>query len=161
MLRHDVIASAEGYCTIVKELYVIREPSTPSVTVDMSLLSPQAVANTIIEMAKNDDEVETFYVMFMAVNNTVKCVHKIAKGNYDSCIIDVGGLLRSAVICGAKKIVLAHTHPSGNAEPSHDDIVITKRIAEAAKIMDIIVLDHVVVGLNTNAYTSFQEKLLL
>ncbi|BFK74342.1 hypothetical protein I3300191I4_10160 [Megasphaera elsdenii] len=46
----------------------------------------------------------------------------------------------------AAAVVLVHNHPSGNPEPSHEDIVVTQRIADAGQIMEIPVLDHIIIG---------------
>jgi DNA repair protein RadC len=59
----------------------------------------------------------------------------------------------------AASVVLAHNHPSGDPEPSEDDITITKRLIEAGKILGVEVIDHIIVG--KNGFFSFKEKGLI
>ena len=55
-------------------------------------------------------------------------------------------VFRYALRYNAAAVVLVHNHPSGNPEPSHEDIVVTQRIADAGQIMEIPVLDHIIIG---------------
>lgn len=55
-------------------------------------------------------------------------------------------MFRFAIRYNAAAIVLIHNHPSGNPEPSKDDILVTQNIAEAGRVMDIPVLDHIIIG---------------
>ncbi len=59
----------------------------------------------------------------------------------------------------AAQIILAHNHPSGDPEPSEDDLEITKRLVESGKIMGIEVVDHIIVV--KNSFFSFKEKGLI
>ena len=61
----------------------------------------------------------------------------------------------------AASVIFAHNHPSGNTEPSSEDLVITKRLAEAGKIMGIEVVDHVIIAKNNDQPFSFKNKGLL
>jgi DNA repair protein RadC len=68
-------------------------------------------------------------------------------------------VFRGAIVATCANIILAHNHPSGNLEPSREDISITKKLVEAGKIVDISVLDHIIFG--DDGYTSFVEKRLI
>lgn len=68
-------------------------------------------------------------------------------------------ILRSAVKNLAAQVILAHNHPSGDPEPSEDDLEINKRLVEAGKILGIEVIDHIIVA--KNGYLSFKEKELV
>jgi DNA repair protein RadC len=59
----------------------------------------------------------------------------------------------------AHSVILVHNHPSGDPEPSEDDLVITKRLVEVGKILGIEVIDHIIV--TKNSYFSFKDKNLL
>jgi len=68
-------------------------------------------------------------------------------------------VFRGAIVATCANIILAHNHPSGNLEPSREDISITQKLVEAGKIVDISVLDHIIFG--DDGYTSFVEKRLI
>ena len=59
----------------------------------------------------------------------------------------------------AAHIIIAHNHPSGETEPSEDDLKITKRLVDAGKVMGIEVLDHLII--TKTSYLSFKEKFLI
>ena len=65
-------------------------------------------------------------------------------------------VMKSAILSNAASIIVGHNHPSGKAEPSKEDIEVTKRLVEAGKIIGIDVLDHIIVGDDT--FTSLKEK---
>ena len=80
---------------------------------------------------------------------------EIAHGTVDGCLLSVREIFTRACICGAANIVLVHNHPSGEAEPSRQDDLMTQRVAEAGKIMGIHLLDHIIIGYCT--YYSYHE----
>ena len=68
-------------------------------------------------------------------------------------------IFKEAIIYNAMPVVLAHNHPSGDPEPSEDDLTITKRLTEAGKILGIEVIDHIII--TKTGFFSFKEKGLL
>ena len=70
----------------------------------------------------------------------------ISKGGTSSTLVDVKMVLKSAVDRLSTNIILVHNHPSGAIRPSGQDDALTHKIVEAAKLLDIAVLDHIIVG---------------
>jgi DNA repair protein RadC len=68
-------------------------------------------------------------------------------------------IFKFAIENSSASIILIHNHPSGNLEPSNEDILITKKLVEAGKILNIEVLDHIIVG--GNSFTSLVERHLM
>jgi DNA repair protein RadC len=68
-------------------------------------------------------------------------------------------IFKEAIIHNAMSVVLTHNHPSGDPEPSEDDLTITKRLTEAGKILGIEVIDHIII--TKTGFFSFKEKGLL
>jgi DNA repair protein RadC len=64
-----------------------------------------------------------------------------------------------AVACSCSSIILVHNHPSGETEPSHEDIVLTNRLDECGKLLGIKVLDHIIIG--DGVFYSFKEEGLI
>ncbi|CAD7782800.1 MAG: hypothetical protein KCCBMMGE_01538 [Candidatus Methanoperedenaceae archaeon GB37] len=83
----------------------------------------------------------------------------ISVGSLNASLVHPREVFEPAVRNLAAQIILAHNHPSGDPEPSEDDITVTKRLIEAGKIMGIEVVDHIIVV--KNGFFSFKEKGLL
>ncbi|MDR2927670.1 MAG: DNA repair protein RadC [Cytophagaceae bacterium] len=99
---------------------------------------------------------EEFWILLLNRANKVKHRFSISKGGVTETAVDVRMILKKALDCMASYIVLCHNHPSGNIQPSSADIAITKKIAEAGKIMNIPVLDHIIIG--DAGYYSFADS---
>lgn len=102
---------------------------------------------------------EIFIVFWLNSSNKVTGFDLVSMGNLNSSIVHPREVFRGAVIATAASIILAHNHPSGNPEPSNEDISITRRLVEAGKLLDIPVFDHIIMAGDT--FTSFIEKRLI
>ena len=80
-------------------------------------------------------------------------------GTLNANLVHPREIFAEALKQNAASVILVHNHPSGDAEPSEDDLTITKRITEAGKIMGIDVLDHIII--TKNKVFSFKEKKLI
>lgn len=122
--------------------------------------SPQA-AHEVIQMVLdlNSSAVEKFGLITLNTKNAVAGVHIISMGTLNSTIVHPRDVFTAAVLNNASGIILFHNHPSGDLEPSREDIETTKRLISAGEIMGIKILDHVIVG--ENRYMSFKEQGLL
>ena len=89
---------------------------------------------------------EVFSVAMLDVRGAVIGVEDIAVGDVNSAIVQPRETFRGAIKRGASSVILAHNHPSGETEPSADDIATTKRLAEAGMLLGIKVLDHLIIG---------------
>ena len=72
---------------------------------------------------------------------------------------DIHIILKNALLNSASRLIVAHNHPSGNLKPSREDIAMTEKLKEAAALMDIKLLDHLVIG--DNNYCSMADEGLL
>lgn len=99
---------------------------------------------------------EAFLVMY--VNRANKIIHHqiLSQGGVSGTVVDIRLILKIAIEKLASGIFVAHNHPSGKLTPSPADERITKQLHEVAKLMDIILLDHIIVG--DNAYFSFADE---
>ena len=78
-------------------------------------------------------------------------------GSLNASIVHPRDVMKSAILNNAASIIVSHQHPSGNPTPSKEDIEVTKRLAEAGKIIGIELLDHVIVS-HTGKHISLKEK---
>jgi DNA repair protein RadC len=120
------------------------------------LNSAEAIYRANVDMKRFDQEV----VRVVLLDTQHRCITKldIAKGTVNESLAYPREILRPAIIHSAYAFVLVHNHPAGTAKPSEADLQITKRIASAARILQINFLDHVIVG---EGFFSFQEAGLL
>ena len=91
--------------------------------------------------------------------NVVQRVTTVYVGNVSASLVRVGELFRDAVRLDAAGIVLVHNHPSGDPEPSEEDLSITRRLLEVGELVGIGVLDHVIVA--ARGTVSFRARQLL
>ena len=91
--------------------------------------------------------------------NRVLDVDMVSMGSLDSSIVHPREAFREAISAHASSVIFAHNHPSGNPEPSEDDIKLTKRLIEVGEIVGIEVLDHVII--TDNSYVSMKAVNLI
>lgn len=89
-------------------------------------------------------------------SNQVISTLQVSRGGIAGTVVDIRLILREALTRYATGIFLGHNHPSGNLAPSPQDISITKKLKEAALYMDIVLLDHIIIG--GDAYFSFADE---
>ncbi len=102
---------------------------------------------------------EEFWIMLLDRGNKIKDHFMISQGGITGTVIDVRLILKRALDNGAVSMILCHNHPSGTMRASDADLKITEKIKQAAQVMDISLLDHIIVG--QNSYYSFADEGLL
>ena len=103
-----------------------------------------------------DSDTEKFITICLSAQNKVLCFDMVTNGTVNQAAVEIREILKAAILTGASSIIVVHNHPSGDPEPSEDDIKITNKIREACEIMGIELADHVIVGLGT--YYSFLDN---
>jgi DNA repair protein RadC len=101
---------------------------------------------------------EHLYMIACDSKQKVLGVFEISHGSVNASIVSPREIFIRALLCGAVNIVITHNHPSGNSQPSKEDLQVTKRIAEVGKLMGINLLDHIIIGDNC---FSFNENGLM
>lgn len=125
---------------------------------DKKISSPADIADMFIPMLR-DELKENFLLVCLNSANRVIKFEKISTGNLNSSIVHPREIFKAAVENSSAGIILIHNHPSGNPEPSSEDIAVTKKMVEAGKILDIPVYDHLIIA--GNNFTSFVERRLI
>ena len=103
-------------------------------------------------------EHEVFSILFLDNKHGVIKYEEMFRGTVDSASVHPREVVKEALAYNACAVVLAHNHPSGNAEPSRADIAITAKLKDALELIDVKVLDHLIVG---NEVVSFAERGLI
>ena len=116
------------------------------------------VANYIRPMI-GDLNHEEFWVLFLNRRNAILSSEKLSMGGMTGTVIDVRLVLKSALEKYSTSLIFCHNHPSGNLEPSDADKKITRQLKEAAAVMEIPVIDHIIV--TQSSYFSFADEGML
>jgi len=109
--------------------------------------SPEDVYKAITAITSIEEEAqEVFGVLILNTKNKIVAVHEISRGILNASLIHPREVFKPAVLHNAAAIVCFHNHPSGDPEPSEEDIEITNCLVKAGEIMGIEILDHIIVG---------------
>jgi len=106
-----------------------------------------------------DEKRETFYLVLLDAKNRILKHVRISEGSLSASIVHPREVFHPAIREAASAVLFVHNHPSGNPEPSADDVEITRRLVETGTIVGIRVLDHVIIG--DGRYVSFVDRGLL
>ncbi|MCG2809667.1 MAG: hypothetical protein L6275_05030, partial [Candidatus Portnoybacteria bacterium] len=104
-----------------------------------------------------DYQKEHFYIIVL--NSRNHSVAEVSVGSLNASIVHPREVFAEAIKNKAASVIFVHNHPSGDPEPSEGDLLTTKRLVEAGKILEIEVVDHIIV--TRNSFLSFKERKLL
>src|SRR5918999_6134613 len=105
---------------------------------------------------KIEQEKEHYYVMHLNIRSQVMMVELVTVGTLSSSLVHPRETFRRAVIAGSASIIIAHNHPSGEVDPSDEDMKITRIMHEAGNILGISMLDHII--FTNDNYFSFKKN---
>lgn len=111
-------------------------------------------AYRLLKSLKDKDQ-EIFIGIFLDTRKRVISKEVLFIGTLDSSIVHPREIMKRAILNSAQSFIVCHNHPSGECEPSAEDIEITKVIIEAGKLLNIPLLDHIIVG--DNKYKSLRD----
>jgi DNA repair protein RadC len=121
----------------------------------MQIKSPADAATLLmVEMGHLDQE--HLRAVLLDTKNRVQQVATIYIGSVNSAQIRVGEVFKEAIRRNSAALIVAHNHPSGDPTPSPEDILVTRQIVEAGKLLDVECLDHLVIG--RGRYVSMRER---
>ena len=119
--------------------------------------SPRIVASYLQRKIGRENK-EHFVILYLNTRNDL-IVNNVSIGTLNASLVHPREVFKEAIHSHAAQVIIAHNHPSGDPEPSEDDLTLTKRLVEAGKILGIEVVDHVII--TNRAYFSFKEKKLI
>jgi DNA repair protein RadC len=117
--------------------------------------SPTDAAGLLmLEMAALDHE--ELRTVLLDTRNRVQAIATVYVGSLNTSLIRVGEVFKAALLWNSAALIMAHNHPSGDPSPSPKDLLITKQLVEAGKLLDVDVLDHLIIG--QGRYCSMRER---
>ena len=122
-----------------------------------AIMNPEDAYKAITEITSVEEEAqEVFGILILNTKNKIVAVHEVSRGTLNSSLVCPREVFKPAVLHNAAAIICFHNHPSGDPEPSKEDIRTTKRLIEAGEIMGIEVFDHIIVS--DDGYVSLKER---
>lgn len=122
--------------------------------------SPKVVKEMLCSVFSLDKKAEE-YVYMLSLNTKGKLlgVFEISHGAVNTSRANPREIFIRAILTGASNIILIHNHPSGDSTPSREDLIITKRIDDCCKLINIPLLDHIIIG-NDNYYSMMESDVM-
>jgi DNA repair protein RadC len=129
------------------ERVVLVKEKVGSYELPREIRSPEEAYNAIRIITNVQGEAqEVFGILILNIKNKIVAVHEISRGTLNSSMVHPREVFKPAVLHNAAAIICFHNHPSGDPEPSREDIEITERLKNAGEILGIPVYDHIIVG---------------
>ena len=100
---------------------------------------------------------EVFVVALLTVRHRVLGLHTVSVGCLTSSLVHPREVFKPAILAGSAALLLAHNHPSGDPEPSAEDIALTRRLNSGGQLLGIEILDHLVLG-EAGRFVSLRER---
>ena len=141
--------------TIVAALELGRRRQAATLLPKTVITSSQEVAGYLQSLLKDRDR-EIFAVLFLNQSNKIIHFEIVSEGGITGTVADPRVILRKALEINTVNLILCHNHPSGSLRPSRADIDLTLKMREAARLLDIKVLDHIIVS--DAGYYSFADE---
>lgn len=148
------------HSNIVSEITVSYHPTN----LEKRIITSSSTAHDLFREFFPDETMhlqERFVVLYMNRANRVIGVYHVSTGGITGTVVDVRLILSVALKSVATALMLAHNHPSGSLKPSTADLELTSKIKEAAKYMDITVMDHLILSPDEYQYFSFADEGLI
>ncbi len=132
-----------------RRLFALQPQDRPQVK------SPRDVVN-LLQAEMGFLEQEHLRVVLLNTKNQVLSIPEVYRGNVSASLVRVAEVFREAIRENCPAIIVVHNHPSGDPTPSEDDIIITRNLVAAGKLLDVEVMDHVIV--TQGRFLSLREK---
>lgn len=104
----------------------------------------------------SDERAETFGLLLLDARNRFVHEQVVSRGGWSASVVRPREVFRQALLAGTPALILFHNHPSGDPEPSQEDIDVTRQMVRAGELLGIRVLDHLIVG--EEGYVSLREN---
>jgi len=135
---------------------VVRDGSQPSPRVLSSPEDASLLALDLIRAA--DDDKEHFWVVLLNSKNYYLLHTEVSVGTQSASLVQPREVLGPALREGAASLILVHNHPSGDPTPSGEDLRLTRQLADGARLLDLRLHDHVIVGNGTEQWVSLAQR---
>lgn len=163
-INYHILSSIQGVgsakaCTLLAVVELSRRITRKNASLNNVIIKSADIAFDYFRYIFKDQMQEYFYVIYLDNKKRVIENKLLFKGTLNQSIVHPREVFKSACILSASSIICVHNHPSGNVEPSKEDINLTKRLSEIGILMGIKVVDHLIIS--DDNYFSFLENNLI
>lgn len=163
-LNYEQLTKIEGIksgksCAILACLEISRRMNSKINNLDKVKITNCDLVYEYYKSVLESEEQEYFYCLYLDSNKKVICDKELFKGTLNFSLVHPREIFKQAYLCSAHAIICVHNHPSGNTNPSTQDIELTKNLVSLGDLHGIKVLDHIIIGKNN--YFSFLENNLI
>jgi DNA repair protein RadC len=141
----------------VVSLRMVRE-KTSLLYPNRVIRSPQDAADLFRQFIGDCDR-ESFCILCLNTKNEPTAIHQVSCGSLNASIVHPRETFKLAILSNSASILACHNHPSGQSDPSPEDIEITERLRDSGCLLGIDLLDHIILG--DNAFVSMKERGLM
>jgi len=134
---------------------LVREPGVK--LAERPQIRVAAEAAPLLAQYIGETDREVFAVALLTIRRRVLGLHTVSVGCLTSSLVHPREVFKPAILAGSAALILAHNHPSGDPEPSAEDVALTRRLVAAGQLLGIEVLDHVVLG-EAGRFVSLRER---
>lgn len=139
------------YSRYIKDDLKKQSITSPSLVVEL-------MTDILIRFEESDYHKEKFFVVGLDTRNRVKFIDLCSLGSLTASVVHPRETFKIAIMGNAAGIIVIHNHPSGDPDPSSEDVNITKKLYEAGKILGIDLLDHIIITTDKNNYQSMRDR---
>jgi len=148
-------ASTRVYTIPGFRIALVREPGVK--LAQRPQLRTCAEAAPILAQYIGESDREVFVVALLTIRHRLLGLHTVSVGCLSSSLVHPREVFKPAILAGSAALLLAHNHPSGDPEPSAEDLALTRRLTAAGALLGIEVLDHVILG-EAGRFVSLRER---
>lgn len=153
-----MMSTPTNYRIKIATFSVLRDNDVPA---SDALSDPAAVAELVRKLVP-DDAREHFGIFMLNSQNRLVAYHEVSIGTLSASLVHPREVFGPALrLMGVASLILVHNHPSGDPTPSREDMRLTRQLADAARLLDLTIHDHVIIGNGAGGYVSLAEKGLL
>jgi len=134
---------------------LVREPGVK--LAERPQIRVAAEAAPLLAQYIGDTDREVFAVALLTVRHRVLGLHTVSVGCLTSSLVHPREVFKPAILAGSAALLLVHNHPSGDPEPSAEDIALTRRLTAAGQLLAIEILDHLILG-EAGRFVSLRER---
>lgn len=127
---------------------------------DHRITSPQDAVKVVGDFLCEMDREVLCVINLRADGTPINC-NIVSMGAVNQTIAEPRELFKASILSNAVQMLMMHNHPSGNLQPSRQDVMMTNRILDLSELIGIRLVDHIIVGNDCNRYFSFSEKQMI
>ncbi len=137
---------------------VVREGTEEKAGTHPVLSEPAAVA-ALARQIIPDDAKEHFWILMLNTQNRLVAAHEVSTGTLGASLVHPREVFGPALrVMGVSSLVLLHNHPSGDPNPSREDLRLTRQLADSAQLLDVRLHDHLIIGNGTGRWVSLAQR---